>query len=416
MLTSLLASLGLAASQAPMPLAPMPPAAPVIPMGQAAPVAAPAIAGCTTCATAPETKYFAEKILAGSRLGQILESNGIRVYGWTEFSYNGASTNTSSLPGGGFADRSNEFLLNQNWLRFEKTIDRSKSEFQWGFRSDYILPGSDARFTIARDLFDKQVRDGRVTPMDNVVSYGEVFLPNLLGGTSVKVGRMPSLIGYERIDTISTPFLTRSYNFINNPFTHTGILASSPVGENITANYGIVLGSNNFVGPTNRATFLGGLQWAPKDGNTTLAFNTVITNPTYQASEGFDHFNVYNVILTHKLSCKLTYAADMTYSLTENVPLGNGTGNAEWYGFAQYLNYAHCDQLASNVRVELFNDTDGYRTGTQGLYTSVSYGMMWKPNEAVWIRPEARYDYNSNRPFEGDRDLVIGALSVILRW
>jgi hypothetical protein len=42
--------------------------------------------------------------------------------------------------------------------------------------------------------------------------------------------------------------------------------------------------------------------------------------------------------------------------------------------------------------------------------------MMWKPNEAVWIRPEARYDYNSNRPFERDRDLVIGALSVILRW
>jgi hypothetical protein len=413
MITSLVAALGVAAGQAPMP-----PAAPMTPMTPVpAPAAAPAIAAAPVEESAPETKYLAEKLLAGTRLGQILECNGIKVYGWTEFSYNAASTSSTSLPGGPFADRSNEFLLNQNWLRLEKTIDASKSEFQWGFRSDYILPGSDARFTIARDLFDKQVRDQRVTPMDNVVSYGEIFLPNLLGGTSVKVGRMATLIGYETIDTISTPFLARAYNFQYNPFTHTGVLATSPVGDNWTANYGVVVGTDNFIGPTNRATFLGGLKWAPKDGDTTLAFNTVITNPTYQTSEAFNHFNCYNVVLTHKLSCKLTYAADFTYSVTENVPLAGGTGDTDWYGLAQYLNYAHTDCLASNVRVELFNDTDGYRTGFRGLYTSVSYGLMWKPNEAVWIRPEARYDYNNDsRPFERDRDLFIGAMSVILRW
>jgi hypothetical protein len=418
MITSLVASLGLAVGQAPMP--PMSPPG-MTPVPQAPMASSVLPADCTVpAAEAPkeETKYLAEKLLAGTRVGQILECNGIKFYGWTQFSYSASSTSSSTLPGGPFGDRSGEFLLNQNWFRFEKVIDTSKSEFQWGFRNDYILPGSDARFTIARDLFDKQVRDQRVTPIDNVFSYGEMFLPNFIGGTSVKVGRFATLIGYETIDAISTPFLTRSYNFQYNPFTHTGILATSSIGDNFTVNYGIVLGTDNFIGPTNRATFHGGIKWAPKDGDTTLAFNTVITNPKYQPSEGFNHFNVYNVLLTHKLSKELTYAADFTYSLENEVPLPNNTiDDTHWYGLAQYLSYEHCDKLQSNVRVELFKDEDGYRTGTRGLYTSVSYGLTWKPKEWMSIKPEVRYDYNTNGPFEGgDRNLFIGGLSCIFRW
>ena len=31
-------------------------------------------------------------------------------------------------------DRANQFLLNQNYLVVEKTLDTSKKEFQWGWR------------------------------------------------------------------------------------------------------------------------------------------------------------------------------------------------------------------------------------------------------------------------------------------
>ena len=402
MITSTLAALSLACGQAPV--APIAPTVPV-PIAEAPAEATPA------------TKYLVEKMLEGTRAGQILECNGIKFYGWVQMGYSAGSTRSSTLPGAPFADRSGEFTLNQAYFRIEKPIDTEKKEFQLGFRNDYIAPGTDARFTIMRDLFDKQRFDGRVTPIDNVTSYMEAFMPNLLGGTSVKVGRIATHCEYETMDGTTTPFLSRSYTFQYNPFSHMAVLFTSPLGDNLTASYGVSLGNDNFVGPTNRLNFIGSLKWAPKDGDTTIAFNTVVTNPKYQPGEAFDHYNVYNVVLTHKLGCNLTYALDSTYSHENEVPLAGGIGSTHWYGFAQYLAYDHSKCLQSNLRVELFKDEDGYRTGTAGLYTSLTYGMTWKPNESVWIRPEARYDYNVNGPFEnGERNLVVGALSVILRF
>ncbi|MFO0935360.1 MAG: outer membrane beta-barrel protein [Gemmataceae bacterium] len=390
----------------------MAPAAPMVPGAQAAP-AAPAEAPAEE--KAPETKYLAERLLEGTRAGQILESNGIKFYGWLQMSYSNGSTRGTTLPGAPFADRSGEFSLNQAYFRMEKTIDTDKKEFQLGFRNDFIAPGTDARFTIMRDLFDNQAN--RLYPIDNVQSYAEAYLPNLMGGTSVKIGRLFTSVGYETIDAVSTPFLTRSYNFQYNPFTNMAVLFTTPINENISASYGLALGNDNFFGSTNRLTFLGTLKWAPKDGDTTLALNTVITNPKYQTSEAFNHFNTYNAVLTHKLGEKLNYALDFTYSHEDNVPLANGVGSTYWYGFAQYLAYDHSKCLQSNFRVELFEDKDGWRTGTSGLYTSLTYGMTWKRTESIWIRPEARYDYNVNGAFEnGKKGMVVGALSAILRF
>jgi hypothetical protein len=413
MIQSALAALSLASGQTPMPTQPT---APMVPVPAApAPMVVDAMPAVEEAA--PATKYLAMRLLEGTLPGQIMENNGIQFYGWLQSSYSTGSTRSSTLPGAPFADRSYEFSLNQAYFRFEKPIDTAKKEFQYGFVSDYIAPGSDARFTIARDLFDKQVRDNRQHPIDNVQSYGEIYLPNLLGGTNIRAGRMFALVGYESIAAVNTPFLSRSYNFQYNPFTHTGVHATSQISENLSVNYGAVLGNDNFVGPTNRLTFVGGAKWAPKDGDTTFAVNAVVTNPEYQASEGFNHYNVYNAVLTRKLTDKLTYAADMTYAHTEDVPLANGTGSTFWYGVANYLAYDHTPCLQSNFRVELFQDEDGYRTGTRGLYTSVTYGITWKPYQGLWIRPEARYDNNVRGPFEnGEKNLFVGALSCILRF
>lgn len=413
MIQSALAALSLASGQTPMPVQP---AAPMVAVPNAP---APMVVEMVPAAAAatPETKYLAMSLLEGTLPGQIMENNGLKFYGWLQTSYATGTTRSSTLPGAPFADRTDEFSLNQAYFRFEKAIDKEVKEFQYGFKSDYIAPGSDARFTIVRDLWDKQIRDGRQHPIDNVQSYGEIYMPNLLGGTSVKVGRFFTLIGYESIAGAETPFLSRSYNFQYNPFTHTGALASSAIGESLTVNYGAVIGTDNFVGPTNRLTFLGGVKWAPKDGDTTLSFNTVVTTPKFQASEGFNHFNCYNMVFTHKLTDKLLYAADATFSHEDRVPLGARTASTFWYGVANYFAFDHTNSIQSNVRVELFQDEDGWRTGTRGLYTSVSYGITWKPTESVWVRPEARYDNNVRGAFEnGDKNLFVGALSCILRF
>ena len=242
MIASALATLSLAAGQVPV--------APIVPVPFAD-----ASAACAAAETTPETKYLVMKLLEGTQAGQILENNGIKFYGWVQMGYSAGSTRSTTLPGAPFADRSYEFTLNQAYFRVEKAIDTSKKEFQIGGRSDYIAPGTDARFTIMRDLWEKQRFDGRVTPIDNVQSYTELYMPNMLGGTSLKVGRLFTNIGYETIDAVSVPFMSRSYNFQYNPFTHLAALFSTPIGDDLTATYGVGNGCDNFIGPTSRLMY-----------------------------------------------------------------------------------------------------------------------------------------------------------------
>lgn len=369
------------------------------------------------------TKYLLERTLEGTRFGEILNNRGIRIYGWTEMSYSPSTASGSAAPVF-MNDRANEFLLNQNYVVLEKAIDTSKDEFQWGWRTDWILPGSDARTTVVRGLWDVQLRNNnggpQLYPVDLFQAYANVYLPGIGQGTEVRIGRFATHVGYELVQAVDTPFVSRSYMFQYNPFTHTGIWAVTKINDDWSMGNGISTGTDTFLdAPTNRATYLGQLKWAPKDGDTTAALNVVVTDPNYIPSENFQLYNFYNLVVTHKFSEKLSYVLDAGYTHMGNFTDagGNYVGFTNWYGAAQYLNYAHTDTLTSTVRFELFDDAQGARTGFKGLYTAATYGLAWKPVPGLIVRPFARYD-NNNRTevWEGNQNLFTGGLDVIFRW
>ncbi len=367
----------------------------------------------------PPTQYFLEKSLAETRLGDILKSRGITVYGWTEMSYNASTASKTNAPVF-MIDRANQFLLNQNYLVVEKTLDTSKKEFQLGWRTDWVLPGSDARTSVPRGLWDDQLRKGTngnpiLYPIDPYQFYGQAYLPELGGeGTTVKVGRFATHCEYEVFQGVDRPFVSMSYLFQYNPFTHTGVWAVTQLNDTWSVGNGLVLGNDNFIDPANRATYLGQIKWAPKDGKTTAMFNVVVTNPQFDAKEAFAFYNVYNFQLTHKFSDKLNYVLDAAYSHVQGVP---DIGNTNWYGAANYLFYAHNDKLTSILRAEVFEDTSGFRTGFKGLYTEVTYGVSYKPYNSLMIRPSVRYDNNSqSQVWEGSQNLFTAALDIIVRW
>jgi hypothetical protein len=202
--------------------------------------------------------------------------------------------------------------------------------------------------------------------------------------------------------------------FQYNPFTHTGVWATTQLNDTWAVGYGASTGTDTFIdGPTNRLTFLGQLKWAPKCGKTSVIFNTVITNPGYNAAEAFPFYNVYNFVVTHKFNDKLSYVLDTGYSHVSDTP----TGFANWYGAANYLIYNHTDKLTSTLRAEVFNDQMGFRTGFNGLYSEATYGLAYKPMPGVIIRPSVRYDNNADSaPFEGKQNLFTAALDLIFRW
>jgi hypothetical protein len=91
-------------------------------------------------------------------------------------------------------------------------------------------------------------------------------------------------------------------------------------------------------------------------------------------------------------------------------------GTAQWYGVAQYLTYEWTKKLAPTVRVELFDDVNGERTGFAGLYTAVTAGVYYHPKKWLTLRPEVRYDNSEGQAFEGRHGLFTATTDVILSW
>lgn len=418
MLTTMLLGSWLAAGQAPAPMPmPVPKAAPAA--AAPAPIAAPVpAADCATCAKEEEpeaeaTKYFAQKLLESTACGKTLADRGVSIYGWAAMNYTASSTSRSNGPIT-FNDQANAFQLNQVWATVAKSIDTSKKEVQIGYNFSFLY-GQDYRFTLPRGLFTDQVKDQRQFGYDLVYHYGEVFMPNLGGeGTTMRVGRWGTHCGYEVIDAVNTPFLSKSYNFQYNPFTHTGVNFYTQINENLSVQNGVVTGSDVWIDQAARATYIGSIKYAPKDGKGSLAFNTVIGPGEFLANENFTHYNLFNLLGTYNINDKLTYVMDATFSYADGF---TGVGSANWFGVANYLAYKVNDKLTSNLRVELFNDEKGVRTGFEGLYTDVAWSLNYVPKDWLLVRPFVRYDYNSeSTPFEGDRDLFTGGLELILRY
>ena len=401
----------------PSPMA-MPATLPPVVVSPAPAAAAEAPAAPAEEPPAPATKYLAEKLLEGTPFGQLLSDRGIKVYGWTQMNYTLSSASKTNAPTT-FNDRANEFQMNQTWLRIDKAVDTTKKELQYGFHVDAFV-GTDARYTVPRGLFDNQLRNGkdgapRNYPADIYSMYGEAFLPGLgTEGTTLRVGRFATHCSYEVGPGLENTFVSRSYGFQFNPFTHTGFWAITPLNDTWTMSNGLALGSDNFIDPASRLTYIGQLKWAPKEGKTQVLFNTVVTNPKYITSEAFNIYNTYNLQVTHKINDNLTYVLDGTFSHEDNFP---GVGSANWYGVVNYLFLKHNDKLTSNFRAEVFEDSKGIRTGTRGTYFETTYGLNWTPRDSVIVRPFVRYDYNKNGPFEGgDKNLYTGGMELILRF
>src|SRR5262249_3226210 len=143
-------------------------------------------------AAAPD-RWLIMKGLQGTWPGAVLDQNRMQVSGWTDMSFTGSSAEHSNLPMG-FNYRANDFLLQQNWLRFERAVATSgTTQPTFGFRTDWILPGSDYVFTLARGVFNQQLTASHGRPnlygIDPIQFYAEAYFPTMFQGMDIKFGR-----------------------------------------------------------------------------------------------------------------------------------------------------------------------------------------------------------------------------------
>jgi hypothetical protein len=388
------------------PLLPPPPPAPPAPT---APPAAPAV---------PTERWFLMRELQGTLPGALLDDNRLRLSGWTDVSFTASTDRHDQLPMG-FNYLANDFLLQQNWLRFERTVVKGgTTEPTFGFRSDWILPGSDYRFTLPRDIFNGQLTADHGQPalygIDPIQFYAEAYIPTVGRGLDVKLGRCFCQYGVESIDAVSNALESHAYTFIYDPFTHTGILATLQLTGAWSVQAGLMLGPDAFIDPVDQPTAMGSVKWAPPDGRNSVLFSFVANSGRFNVGRQFNNPNVFDLVYTHQFSTRLAYNYESLVGYQDNVP---GIGTAHWFSSINYLTYVFTPRLSGTARLEFFDDEQGQRTGFAGLYTALTAGVTFRPRPALLFRPELRYDYNGeSRPFEDKHGLFTATADMIVRW
>jgi len=391
---------------------------PIVLTAPFAPAPTPAPTPKEVAAAPPSDRYALMKALQGTALGDSLDGLRLRLSGWADVSYTASSVAHNQLPMG-FNYLANNFLLQQNWIRFERTVVTSgTTEPTFGFRTDWILPGADYRFTAARGLFSGQLVANNGHPIiygiDPIDFYVEGYFPTVGRGLDVKVGRFFAQVGVEANDAPSNALFSHAYTFIYNPFTHTGFMATLKLTDAWTVYGGLVLGSDVFIDPAAEPTFMGGVKWAPPQGPDTLAVNVMLCDGRFNVAEQFYNPNLVELIWTHRFNPRLTSTLHAAYAYQTNVP---DLGFIWSLGVVNYLTYDFTPRLSGTTRLEFYDDAQGQRTGFSGLYTALTAGLTFKPYRFLTIRPELRYDYNpDSRPFQNNHGLFTASTDVIVRW
>ena len=372
---------------------------------------------------------------------EFLQKRGISTYGWVAA---GMGANNWGSPFNGpitFNDRNWQGQMNQLYLVNEKVMDLEDGGFDYGGRID-LLYGTDAIYTTARGLdatlFNQQNGFG-VTGAPNWLSskdYG-LAMPQLYGELgygdhAVKFGHFYTIIGYEVVPAIGNFFYTHAYTMqYGEPFTHTGILDTYTVNDQMTVYAGITNGWDNFSEPINilgpasnpgypgansNAAFLGGVTFKNSDATQALTIAATSGNEVANLTTNtVGNRSMFSTVYTNEINDKVTYVFqnDNGWQFNAGTPdTANASqpGTAQWYGINQYLFYNFSDTVVGGMRFEWFRDNNGSRVfnpirnavsggpsqvGYQGNFWQATWGLNYKPNRNWIIRPELRYDWYS---------------------
>ena len=331
-----------------------------------------------------------------------LNCKGIEVGGWIDqgITLNAANPNNRFNGPVTFNDRSNEYQLNQLWMYAERATCTGGYGIDVGGRFDVVY-GTDHRFTVANGLEDNWNLGQRFYGLALPQCYVDVAYNDL----TVRMGHFFTIIGYEVVQAPENFFYSHSYTKqYGEPFTHTGALAMYNLDNCWSVSSGIHRGWNNWEDNNDDLSFLGGATWTSCDKSTSLAFALTTGN---EDNAAVNNRTMYSIVLTKQLGCRWQWVLQHDQGWDENAAAGRG--DAEWYGFVNYLYYQINPCWAAGVRYEWFADDDGVRVddtnaaggppkgmalnGVASHWNELTLGLKYTPNPNVILRTELRWDW-----------------------
>ena len=362
-----------------------------------------------------------------------LKCNGLTLTGYLNTGYS-INNNADKFNGPiAFNDRSNEFELNQAYIALEKATKAGDCDWDLGGRID-VMYGTDARWVESSGLEktsagqEKWVTNQRFYHLALVQAYAEVAYDDV----KIKAGKWITLMGAEVIDVTGNFFYSHSYTFSYGiAYTHTGLMATKTVDEQLSYSLGITTGWDNFFDNQNRVDFMGSVTLTSCDKSSNLVF-TIMTGDERRTDPDADpaetNRTAYTIVYNKKLNDRLSWTIEHVLGVQQKGAFDPATETeatraGRWYGITNYLTYQlNCDWWLGG-RFEWFRDPDGTRVlpvgdsltgGTANAATNVGYegnffeytvGLNYKPvcNPNLVVRPEVRWDHfdgnTNNAPF-----------------
>ena len=234
--------------------------------------------------------------------------------------------------------------------------------------------------------------------------YPQAYLQYATGNLTVIAGRFETLAGYELIDSRGNSNFSRSvlYGFAI-PFAHAGVRATYNPNDQWVLIAGVVNGWDDLKDTNSSKSLELGVEYLPSKEFTLLAQSYLGTERSGGLVETGPEGSreLFDTVATWHLSDAVTIVANADYGRQSNTSsvTPKGVSTSTWNGIAGYLNYQFSDKFRSSLRLEYFDDTDGYRTGIIQAWKEATLTLAYLPTKPLEIRFELRHDLSNTPAF-----------------
>ncbi len=336
---------------------------------------------------------------------------GFKLSGFAEvsYAYSDQSSGDSAIVGRLYDRFQNHFMLNALAIVLDKAYDPAK--FSAGFHAEALF-GQNANL-IKSGGFELG-EQGDVPHL-----YVTLNVPTASGnGLQFKVGRIPTLLGLEVIETISNPNWSEGNQFIfAENFTALGLSVETKFNQHVDAQFRVINGWDVVHDNNTRKSLMGRVGIYP-DTLTSLG----LVGFWGPEEVNINTANRYGgeALFWRKLGKAALWLQGDYGKEQANAALPDPAQDATWWALGGWVTYDLSSEVALALRGDYVNDENGARTnGVFGFLpnTGQKFGSGTATlNIRAWpnalVRPEVRYDRSTLATFNGKKDQVSVALAV----
>ncbi|TDX02111.1 outer membrane beta-barrel protein [Dinghuibacter silviterrae] len=354
-------------------------------------------------------------------LGLANDPSRIKIYGWVVPGFNLSSSRETNVPVT-YNTIPNSAELDQLVLRIEREPNTVQTRhFDWGFRLSNVF-GQDYRYTVSKGWFSKgYFTYNHLYGYDPVETYVLLYFPKVWKGMILKIGRYISPPDIEAQLATNNYLYTHSVMFTYDAFTFTGVQATVKVSKRIQFILG-VHGGSDVAAWDSSASWHGQamLRWVSADNNDGL-WGGINTLGQSNFKKGHDNKQAIALTWGHRFNKTFHIQTEAYYQWQYNGALGGsasygpvrygagGGPGAIVHGINQQIGFVNFSQMLLSsksflcLRNDLFSDVQGQLSGFATTYFSHTFGVNYFFTDWLQIRPEVRYDWNSDpslRPYD----------------